>query len=442
MFLRLTLALLFLALPVSAPPARADIPIQAVTSPGGIRAWLVEDRSIPFTALEIRFLGGTSLDAPGRRGAVNLMTALIEEGTGEMDAQGFAAARDGLAAEFRFTANVDAVGVSARFLTENRDQAVDLLRQALTAPRFDADALDRVRGQVLAGIADDAENPEAIAATTFDALAWGAAHPYGSSGDGTAESVAALTRDDIVAAHRAALARDRVYVAAAGDISAADLGGLIDRLLAGLPAVGAPMPPAAAWQAGGGVTVIDYPVPQATVIFGHEGITRHDPDFFPAFILNEILGGDRFGSRLMTEVRERRGLTYGIGTSLAPMDLGAMYIGQFASDNAKTAEAIGVVRAEWGRIATEGVSDRELADAKAYLTGSYPLRFDGNAAIARILVGMQMDGLPVDYPVTRNDKVNAVTQDDIRRVAARIFRTGDLRFVVVGQPAGLAAEGG
>lgn len=437
MFLRLTLALFLLALPV-ATPVQAEIPIRSVTSPGGITAWLVEDRSIPFAALEIRFAGGTNLDAPGKRGSVNLMAALIEEGTGDMDAQAFAAARDGLAAEFRFTAGTDALAVSARFLTENRDQAVDLLRQALTAPRFDPDAVERVRGQVLANIADSRQDPATLASEAFDRIAWGEAHPYGSSGDGTAESVAALTRDDIMAAHRGALARDRVFVAAAGDIGAEELGRLLDTLLGDLPATGAAMPPAAQWQATGGVTVVDYPVPQASVIFGHDGIARDDPDFFPAFILNEIIGGDRFGSRLMTEMREKRGLTYGVGTSLAPMDLGAMYLGQFASDNAKVAEAIGVVQAEWARIATGGVTDRELADAKAYLTGSYPLRFEGNAAIARILVGMQMDDLPIDYPVTRNDKVNAVTQDDIRRVAARIFRPGNLRFVVVGEPQGLS----
>jgi zinc protease len=437
MLLRLSLALLVLALPV-----RAEIPIRAVTSPGGIRAWLVEDRSIPFTALEIRFAGGTNLDPADRRGVVSLMTALIEEGAGDRDAQAFAAARDGLAAEFRFSSGVDAVGISARFLTENSDQAVDLLRQAVIAPRFDADAVERVRGQVLANIADKAEDPGTIASDTFDRIAWGEAHPYGASGDGTAESVAALTRDDIVAAHRGALARDRLFVAAAGDISASDLGLLLDRLLGDLPATGSPMPGMGTWRATGGVTVVDYPVPQATVMFGHEGIARDDPDFFPAFILNEIIGGDRFGSRLMSEVREKRGLTYGVGTSLTPLDLGALFLGQFASDNAKVAEAIAVVRAEWARIATHGVTDRELADAKAYLTGSYPLRWEGNAAIARILVGMQMDNLPIDYPVTRDARIEAVTQEDLRRVAARIFRERDLRFVVVGQPLGLAAEGG
>lgn len=433
MIFRAALALMLLAL-----PARAELAIRDVVSPGGIRAWLVEDRSIPFAALEVRFRGGTSLDAPDRRGATNLMTALIEEGAGEMDAQGFAAARDALAAEFGFDADADTVSVSARFLTENRDQAIDLLRQAITAPRFDPDAVERVRGQILANIESDDKDPGALASRAFNRLAWGD-HPYGSDGSGTADSVAALGRDDLLAAHRAALARDRIYVAAAGDISAADLGAMLDTLFAGLPAAGAPLPPRAAWQGTGGVVVEDFPVPQSVVLFGHEGIARSDPDFFPAFVLNEVLGGGRFGTRLMAELREKRGLTYGVSSYIVPLDLGAWIGGQFSSDNTRVAEAIGLVRAEWARMAEGGVLPEELSTTKTYLTGSYPLRFDGNGPIARILVGMQMEGLPIDYPVTRNAKIEAVTAADVARVARRILRADDLQFVVVGQPEGLPA---
>lgn len=432
MILRATLALLLLALPV-----RAQMVIQDVTSPGGIRAWLVEDASIPFTALEIRFRGGANLDPAGKRGVTNLMAALIEEGTGDLDAQGFAAARDALAAEFRFSSGQDAVSVSARFLTENRDASVDLLRRALTAPRFDADAVERVRGQVLSNISGDDKDPATLASRAFDRLAWGD-HPYGSSPDGTAETVAAVTREDILAAHRAAIARDRIYVAAAGDISAAELGVLLDTLLADLPATGAPQPPAADWQAAGGVTVAPFPVPQSVVVFGQPGIARDDPDFFAAFILNEVLGGGGFGTRLMTELREKRGLTYGVSTYLAPMDLGAMFGGQFSADNSRVAEAVDLVRAEWTRMVEGGLTAEELASTKTYLTGSYPLRFDGNGPIARILVGMQMDDLPIDYPVTRNAEIEAVTLEDVARVAKRLLRPADLAFVVVGQPEGMA----
>lgn len=424
------------AVALFAMPARAELNIQEVTSPGGITAWLVEDHGIPFTALEIQFRGGTSIEAPEKRGAINLMTALIEEGAGEMDSRAFAEARDALAADFNFDAGGDSVGISVRFLTENRDQAVDLLHEALINPRFDQDAIDRVREQVLSILRSDEKDPGTIASNAFDRLAFGD-HPYGSSGDGTIDTVTALTRDDVVDAHKAALARDRIYVAAAGDITASELGPLLDRLLGDLPATGAPLPPRADWQLSPGQTVIDFPTPQATVLFGHVGIPRDDPDFFAAFILNEAMGGGRFTARLMSEVREKRGLTYGIGSYLVTMDQGEMYLGQFAASNDKVAEAISVLRAEWARIASEGITDDELAATKTYLTGSYPLRFDGNGPIAKILVGMQMEGLPIDYAVTRNDKIEAVTLEDAKRVAARIFLPDALHFVVVGQPSGL-----
>lgn len=426
-------AALFVAL---ALPARAEIPMVEVTTPDGVTAWLVQDNSIPFLALELRFRGGTSLDVPDKRGATNLMTALIEEGAGDLDAQGFAAARDALAADLRFDVGRDTLAVSVRSLTENRDAAMGLLRQALTAPRFDPEAIERVRGQVLSNIASDDKDPEALAARAFDAAAWGG-HPYASPGQGTAASVAALTRDDLVAAHRGAIARDRVYVAAAGDITPEDLGRLIDDLLAGLPETGAPLPERATFALSGGVTVQDFPVPQSVVVLGHQGIKRDDPDFFAAFLLNEILGGGRFSARLMTEVREERGLTYGIGTYLSPMDAGETVMGQFSTDNTKAAEAIEVVRAEWRRMAEDGVTAQELEAAKTYQTGSYPLRFEGNAQIARILVGLQVQGLPIDYARNRNGYIEAVTLEDMNRVAKTLLRPDDLHFVVVGQPEGL-----
>ncbi len=404
------------ALVLAAFPARAEIAIQNVTSPGGITAWLVEDHNIPFTALEIRFRGGTSLDLPGSRGAVNLMAATLEEGAGALDAQGFAEARDALAAGFGFSAGQDSIGVSARFLTENRDAAIDLLRSALIGPRFDEDAVERVKGQILAGLASDAQDPGVLAMRRFDGMAF-AGHPYGSAGDGTPDSVAALT------------------------LSAAELGPLLDRLLGDLPAVGRQMPAVAGWHLGGGVTVVDYPSPQSVILFGQEGLRLDDPDFFAAFILNEVLGGERFSARLMTELREKRGLTYGVSSFLAPMDFAQAYMGQMGTANATVAESIALIRQEWQRLATEGITAEELAATKTYMTGSYPLRFDGNSEIADILVGLQMDGLPIDYPATRNARVEAVTLDDVKRVAARLFQPDNLHFVVVGQPEGVMTAG-
>jgi zinc protease len=428
--------LLVLILSFGATAARAEIAIREVVSPGGIRAWLVEEPSIPFTALEIRFRGGANLDREGKRGAVYLMTGLLEEGAGERDARAFQAAREGLGAVFGFSATDDTVSVSASLLTETRDEAAALLREALVAPRFDADAVERVRGQVLAGLARDAQTPRTIAWNALDALAF-PAHPYGSPIEGTPESVAGLTREDLLQAHRDTLVAGRAYVGAVGDIKPEELGRLLDDLLGGLPAEGPPLPERVEPALSGGVTVIDYPTPQAVAVFGQRGIAREDPDWFAAFVLDHILGGGGFESRLMTEVRERRGLTYGIGTGLVPLEFGATWVGSVASSNATVAEAIAVTRAIWEDVAANGVSEEELQAAKTYLTGEYPLRFDGNAQIARILVAMQILGLPTSYVTERNAYVEAVTMEDIRRVAAELMDPDGLTFVVVGQPEGL-----
>ena len=429
-FATLTLGL-FIAL-----PTQAAVEIEEVTSPGGITAWLVEEHSIPFAAIEIRFKGGGSLDAEGKRGATNLMMALLEEGTGDMDARDFAAAREALAASYEFDTYDDSITVSARFLTENRDESVELLRKALIEPAFTQDAIDRVRAQVLANIRSNAQDPRRIANRAFDAAAFGD-HPYGSPLNGTLESVAALTRDDIVEAKARTMTRDRIYVGAVGDITAEELGVLLDDLLGDLPEEGAPLPEAVDFIPEGGVQVVPFNTPQSVAVFGHEGITRDDPDFFAAFVLNQILGAGGFASRLTEEVREKRGLTYGISTHLVPLDHAELYVGQVASANDRIAEAIEVVRDEWRRMAEEGVTEQELQDAITYLTGAYPLRFDGNGPIANILVGMQKEGLGVDYITTRNEKIEAVTQEDVARLAKRLLDPDGLYFVVVGQPEGL-----
>lgn len=431
------LALAFVGI-FSGSVATAAIDIKEVTSPGGIEAWMVEEPSIPFAALEIRIRGGASLDAPGKRGAVNLMMALIEEGAADLDARAFQAKREELAASFSFRAFDDSLSISAEFLSENKDEALALLRDALVTPRFDQAAIDRVRAQVLSGIASDEKNPNRIAGAYFDEAAFGD-HPYGTNMDGTVESVNGLTRDDIVAAHQATFTRDRIYVGAVGDITAEELGPMLDALFGDLPAEGPPLPSDVIFGLEGGLTVIDYETPQSVALFGHSGIKRDDDDFFAAYILNQVLGASGFESRLMEEVREKRGLTYGISTFLVPKYHSEMILGSVASSNETIAQAIEVTRAEWARMANEGLTEEELSTVKTYLTGEYPLRFDGNAEIASILVGMQMIGLPTDYVINRNDYIDAVTLADVNRVASELLDADALHFVVVGQPVGLEA---
>ncbi len=212
---------------------------------------------------------------------------------------------------------------------------------------------------------------------------------------------------------------------------------MLDDLLGGLPVTGAPMPDEAKLGLTGGVTVVSFDTPQSVVSFGEAGIKRDDPDFFAAYVLNHVLGGQGFAARLMNEVREKRGLTYGVGSYLVPMNHAETWQGSFASANEKVAEAISVIRDVWADVAKNGVTQEELDAAKTYLTGSFPLRFDGNGKIANILVGMMSEGLPASYVNDRNGYVEAVTLDDVKRVAARLMKPDGLRFVVVGKPVGL-----
>ncbi|MCZ4352834.1 pitrilysin family protein [Roseovarius aestuarii] len=432
------LALAGVMLCLATLPLRAEIEVQELTTPGGTDVWLVEEHAIPFVTLELRFRGGASLDLPGKRGATNLMVGLLEEGAEGMDSRAFAKSVESLAASFSYNVTDDTVSVSARFLTENRDQAVALLRASLVNPDFDQPSIDRVRGQVFSMIQSDLKDPSAIAGRAFDALVYGD-HPYATSKDGTMDSVAALTRDDIVAAHRAALVRDRLYVSAVGDITPDDLMDLIDTLFDGLPQTGPDLPGMADVSLPGGVKVVDYDTPQSVAVFAQPGIDRDDPDFFAAYLLSQILGGGGFESRLMQEVREKRGLTYGVYSYLVDKDGAQLWLGNVASANDRIGQAIEVIREEWARMQKDGVTAQELEDAKTFMTGAYPLRFDGNAPIANIAVEMQMEGLPTDYITSRNDKVNAVTLEQINRVARDLLDPSKLTFVVVGQPDGVSS---
>jgi len=427
---------LFLFSLVIAAPATAEVDITEFTTSSGIEAWLVEEHSIPFVALELRFRGGAALDEPENRGAVTLMTATLEEGAGDMNAREFAKRTEELAASFEYDVYDDVLTVSAKFLSENRDEAIAHLRESLINPRFDQDAIDRVRAQILSIIRSDKKEPRSIASNALDKLIYDD-HPYATSRNGTLSSVSSLTREDVVAAHRATMARDRLYVSAAGDITKEELGTLLDDLLGGLPETGAPLPPRAEVTLTGETKVIPFETPQSVAVFAQPGIDRDHPDFFAVYLLNHILGGGGFESRLMQEVREKRGLTYGVYTYLVNKDSADLWAGSVSSANDRVAEAIKVIRDQWAKIRNDGVTEDELEDAKTYLTGAYPLRFDGNGPIANIAVGMQMEGLPVDYIATRNDRVNAVTLEDVNRAASEYLKPDQLTFVVVGQPVGL-----
>lgn len=426
----------YLAAALIALPALAAAPVQRVVSPGGIEAWLVEEDSIPIISIEMQFPGGARLDPEGKEGLAEFFAGLLEEGAGDLDAVAFAEAADDIAARYGFGAGRETVSVSALMLAENREASVDLLRLALTEPRFDEEPMRRVRGQILSSIRSSETDPNSIASRAWFAAAF-PGDSYGRPSSGEIATVEAITADDLKAARPRLLDTGGAFIGVVGAISAEELGPLLDRLLGDLPHGDAPKPEMTPVMAKPGVTVTDIDVPQSVAVFGHEGILRDDPDFIPAYVMNYILGGGGFSSRLTEEVREKRGLSYSVYSYLMPLDRAGLILGGLASSNATMAEALDLIRAEWRRMAEEGVTEEELAKAKQYLTGSYALRFDSNAKIAQMLVGLQAAGLPHDYPEKRNALVEAVTREDIARVARRMLKADDLSISVAGRPEGL-----
>ncbi len=421
---------------LTALPLRAATDIQVVTSPGGITAWLVQEPSIPMVALQFSFAGGASQDPPEKLGATNLMVGLLEEGAGEMNATAFAERADELGARFRFNTGRDSVSITASMLTSNLDKSVALLRLALIEPRFGEVAFERVRGQVNSGLRSDETDPQSIGGKAFRAMVY-PNHAYGRPTDGTLETVATLTPDDMRAAHRTALGRNNVKIGVVGDITPEALGLMLDELLGELPDDIVDNVPDVQPDLTAGITVINFDTPQSVVIFAQPGLKRDDPDYLAAYVLNHIIGGRSSTARLNVEVREERGLTYGISSFLVPYQHSALYMGSFSSGNETVAQAVGIVQTEWAKVAENGITAEELDVAKRYLTGAYPLRFDGNAKIAGILAGLQVVKLPLSYIAERNALVEAITLKEINRVASRLYQPESLSFVVVGQPEGL-----
>ncbi|MCR9240021.1 MAG: insulinase family protein [Rhodobiaceae bacterium] len=425
---------------IATPAALAATEIQEVTSPGGITAWLVEEHSLPFVVIEAAWENGTLQDPEDKAGLTYMMAGLMNEGAGDLESQAFQGELERLAANLSFRASRDRLSLSFKTLTENREEAVELLRLALTEPRFDQSPIEQIRGQLKVAILRDAESPDKIAADAWYSTAL-ADHPYTRPSKGTLDSITTLGRDDLIAHRERLFAKDNINIAVVGDIDPEALKELLDDVFGGLSDATlfeevalAEVNPEAQLQ------IIERNMPQSVVLFGHAGIAREDDDFIPAYVMNYILGGGGFSSRLMTEVREKRGLAYSVATYLYPLRHAALFIGQVATENERVSESLDVIRAEIARLAAEGVTEKELTDAKTYLTGSYPLRFDTNDKIAGQLIAIQEADLGIDYINRRNGLIEAVTQDDIKRVADRLLGPENLIVTVVGQPEGLEAN--
>ena len=429
-------AALFLFLSFTHPASAMKI--QTVKSPGGIEAWLVEEHAVPMLALKFAFTGGNSQDPAGKEGLANFLTGMMDEGAGGINSEMFQQRMEELAMRMSFEDGKDAMYGNLETLTVNRDKSIELLKLALTKPRFDPDAIERVRDQLQAGLVYAARDPDKVAGREWYATAF-KGHPYARPANGTKESLIGITRDDLVAYRNKNFAKSNLKVVAVGDITAADLGKLLDTVFGDLAAKADLVDVPQTQIAKGSQTIVEMNVPQSVAVFGLPAMARKDPDFMPAFVLNQILGGGGFASRLMEEVREKRGLAYSVYSYIQPYQSASIFAGGVATKNESIAQSLDVIRGELKRMADNGPTETEFANAKSYLTGSYALRFDTNAKIASQLLGLLQEDFGIDYVEKRNALVEAVTMADLKRVAARLLKTDDLIVTIVGKPMNMPA---
>lgn len=410
--------------------------IREITSPAGIKAWLLVDRSVPLVALRFAFRGGSALDPDGKAGLSEITANLLNDGAGDFDALRFQGWLEDRSVQLGFDVDADMFGGRLKTLKDHAGPAFDMLGLALTQPRFDAADIERTRAQMISQIIRQSQRPGTVAS-----LRWNAAvypdHPYGRPASGTEAGLKMVTRDDMLGVVKARFGRDQLKIAIVGDLDETEAGALLDRAFASLPARAAAFAVPEAKPGKGGLIVVPMDVPQSNVMFGQGGIKRDDPDFYAAYVLMHVLGGSGFSSRLMQEVREIRGLAYSVSSYLVPRQHGGLIIGGAGTENDRVAQTIEIIRAEWVHARDQGLTDAELADAKANINGGYALRFTSTDRIAEQLLAIQLDNLGLDYITRRSGIINAVTADDVRRVAKRLLDPDSLTIVVVGRPKGL-----
>lgn len=432
-FLRPAVLALILLLPAVAAPAA---PPRVVTSQKGVTAWLVEDHTNPLISVSLLFRGGTADDPAPLAGLSDLVSGLLDEGAGDLDSRAFQDRLDVLNVRLGFSASADLFSGRMQTLSARRREAFSLLGQALSVPRFDPEPVARMREVFKAELRRRQESPEARAADALFAAMF-PDHPYGRPGGGSPETLDAITADDLHAFARLRLTRDRLLVGVVGDVTAKELGPLLDSAFAALPATSeAPRPEPVRPRLDGKVHRIEMPVPQAAAVFAQAGPARTDPDWHPFQVMMYILGDGGFASRLTAEVREKRGLAYGVQASSAPFVHAPLVLGSVGTRNEKIGESLALIRAEWEKMRKHGPTAGEVDKALAHMIGALPLRLNSGPTIARTLTAMQVFGLPPDDLDRRPKVLSAITRDRVAQVAAKWLDSRTLTFAVAGRTAG------
>lgn len=438
--LRDRLACVFFALvmALAATAARAEVKIQEVVSPKGVKAWLVEDYSVPIASLRFAFAGGSTQDPAGKEGLANLMTGLFDEGAGDLDSDAFQTRLDDAGAEMGFSESRDAIYGSMRMLADQQDEAFNLLQLAVNVPRFDQAPIDRIRSQIVAGIIASQRTPEAKAQEVWRKALYGS-HPYARDDEGTAESLASVTAADLKAFHKANFARSNLHVGVVGAISADKLKAVLDKVFGDLPEKADLTPVPDVELKFGQALRVTYDLPQSTIQMVYPGVARNDPHFFATYLLNHILGGGTFTSRLFDEVREKRGLVYNVDSSLVNNDHSNALAISTATRSDRAQETLKVIDDTVAKLAAEGPTAEELAAAKKYVVGAYAINnLDSSGSIARTLVELQIDDLGSDYIARRADLIDAVTLDQVKAMAKTLLTVKPTVMILGPEAAGNA----
>ncbi len=413
-------------------PADA-ITVQQVQSPGGLQAYLVEDHTTPVVAISFGFFGGSALDPAEKLGLSGLVSSTLDEGAGDLDSFAFQSELEDRAITIRFNVDPDMARGQLTTTSANVARGIELTRLTLTQPRFDDEPVERIRRQILVSLANRSERPGYIASRKLFEVLFGN-HPYARPSEGVPETIAGIERADLVDWVKSRFARDRLIIGAAGDITPEDLGRAVDFIFSDLPETTGldPQLPEADIPVKGQTVHVLKDLPQTIVYMGQKGIKREHPDWYIATVVDYVLGGGGFASRLMEEVREKRGLAYSVSSNLAPYDAGAIITAAVGTRAEQAGESLAIIRDEWKKMHDSGPTADEVAGAKQYLTGAWPLRFTSTGSIADILLAVQRDDLGLDYLDNRNSLVEAVTVEDAKRVARELYDPNALTVVIVG----------
>ena len=424
------LVALLLGLPLS---AQAAIAIQHWQTPQGARVYFVESHELPMLDIAVDFPAGSARDPAGKSGLAQLTHGLLDQGAGGLSDTDIAHRLADVGAVLSGRLDRDRVGVMLRTLSSaaEKDKALDLFARVLQKPDFPQAVVKREKQRLIASIREAEADPGNVASKAFYRALYGA-HPYSNDESGDAAAVAKLTRGDLQAFYRTHYSAPNAVISLMGDITRAEAEAIAERLAAGLSRA-APVPalpktvPAAASD-----TRIAHPSTQSHVLMGVVGMARNDPDFFPLFVGNYVLGGGGFDSQLMREVRDKRGYAYSAYSYFLPMgEAGPFQLG-LQTKLEQTDDALKVAQATLRQFIADGPSEAELTQAKSNLTGGFPLRIDSNRKILDYLAVIGFYKLPLDYLDTWVDRVNAVDVAAVKQAFARRIDPDKLVTVVVG----------